>query len=222
MSRHLLVAFAEILLDKFHNLLAGVLVSTARAGVYDCLVEIGEHLEDAQHIEIVICTERLHLGNKGSLVGIRDSIGGGNTLDSVVAAAHRVVVVTPLEVGDIIIALDVADLELMDVSLHGHTVTTLEGVVGADIKYPVGDRACKRLVVTEIVAEEGSVGGGHKLDSLVVTHLLAGEHALGLGVEQVVARCRDQCHRGHGGHTQCFLYDVSKIIHFLEFVELLN
>ena len=58
-----LVAVAQILFDKLGNLLARILVGPAFAGVHDGFVEVRELFKDAQHIEVEVCPQRLHLGH---------------------------------------------------------------------------------------------------------------------------------------------------------------
>ena len=69
------------------------------------------------------------------------------------------VVVLPLVVAGGVVAGDILNLQLVDVTFHRDTLAALVGVVGAYVEHPVGDGTGKGgIVVIEEVCLEPLIG----------------------------------------------------------------
>ena len=148
-------SLAQVALDELEDLVACVLGVSLRVDVL-ALGEVRNALEDADEVEVVPGAQGFQLAHE--LVGGREAAGLLKREHSVVYAADGIVVVLPFVQAADVVAIDLADLEQVDVLLHTRAATTFVGVVRADIEDPVGRGACKGLVVAVEVSLEAGVG----------------------------------------------------------------
>ena len=153
---HGVVGLLEIGLDTVVDLVAAqVAVGNGLRVVNLC--EIRNALEDTIQVEVVPGTKGLQFAQQ-RLFAV-DVSGVVDGLHSLVNTGDAQVVVLPLVVAGGVIAGDILNLQLVDVTFHRDTLAALVGVVGAYVEYPVGDGTGKGgIVVIEEVCLEPLIG----------------------------------------------------------------